>query len=133
MLRGAERREPDRRFAAGRARTIAGPRRNFLIATKLRGHTRCSAVTAASEGTMHHPSKLGTLVCALLLTSAASAATRGWPAPGPMPPEDNRRLAHDIFKQIVEIRSIHPVVSAEVILTHLAEVKVTHLGEYGGF
>lgn len=25
------------------------------------------------------------------------------------------------------------VVSAEVILTHLAEVKVTHLGEYGGF
>jgi len=58
---------------------------------------------------MHHPSKLGTLVCALLLTSAASAATRGWPAPGPMPPEDNRRLAHDIFKQIVEIRSIHPV------------------------
>src|SRR6185437_12988092 len=61
------------------------------------------------RGTMNQPAKLGMLACALLLATAASAATRGWPAPGPMPPEDNRRLAHDIFRQIVEIRSVHPV------------------------
>src|SRR6185437_13049604 len=58
---------------------------------------------------MNHPTKLGALVCALLLTTAASAVTPCWPAPGPMPPPDNQRLAHDIFKQIVEIRSIHPI------------------------
>jgi acetylornithine deacetylase/succinyl-diaminopimelate desuccinylase-like protein len=58
---------------------------------------------------MRHPANLGTLACALLLATAATAATRGWPAPGPMPPAENQRLAHDIFKQIVEIRSVHDV------------------------
>lgn len=57
---------------------------------------------------MRHPANLGTLACALLL-GTASAATPGWPAPGPLPPYDNQRLAHDIFQQIVEIRSVHAV------------------------
>ena len=58
---------------------------------------------------MNHPTNLGALAGALLLTTAASAATPGWPTPGPMPPQDNQRLAHDIFKQIVEIRSVHTI------------------------
>ena len=38
-----------------------------------------------------------------------AAAAPGWPAPGPMPPQDYQRLAHDILEQIVEIRSVHDV------------------------
>ena len=56
---------------------------------------------------MIHTIKLAALVGALLLATAAPAATPGWPAPGPMPPKDNQRLALDIFEQIVEIRSVH--------------------------
>ncbi len=58
---------------------------------------------------MNHSAKLGLIACALVLATAAAAATPGWPAPGPMPPQDNQRLAHDIFRQIVQIRSVHAV------------------------
>lgn len=56
---------------------------------------------------MIHAAKVTALVGALLLGTAAKAATPGWPAPGPMPPKDNQRLARDIFQQIVDIRSVH--------------------------
>jgi len=35
------------------------------------------------------------------------------PAPGPMPPADNQKLAHDIFKELVEIHSVHDVGTKE--------------------
>jgi acetylornithine deacetylase/succinyl-diaminopimelate desuccinylase-like protein len=53
---------------------------------------------------------LRNLLCSVAVVSVAgvcSAATL--PAPGPKPPQDNQQLAHDIFKQIVEIRSVHDI------------------------
>ena len=47
------------------------------------------------------------VAAALLITEGFAAASSK--SPGPMPPPDNQKLAHDIFKQIVEVRSIHGV------------------------
>ena len=47
------------------------------------------------------------VVAALLITGGFAAASP--PSPGPMPPPDNQKLAHDIFKEIVEVRSVHNV------------------------
>jgi hypothetical protein len=47
------------------------------------------------------------VVAALLITGGFAAASP--PSPGPMPPPDNQKLAHDIFKEIVEVRSVHDV------------------------
>ncbi|HLJ18599.1 MAG TPA: M20/M25/M40 family metallo-hydrolase [Stellaceae bacterium] len=60
---------------------------------------------------------------ALAVLSARAAV----PPPGPMPPAENRRLAHDIFRDIVEIRSVHDVGTREV-----AGVLVRYL-RAGGF
>lgn len=57
---------------------------------------------------MNDAVKLAALAGVFLLSNVASA-TPGWPTPGPMPPQDNQRLAHDIFEQIVQIRSVHAV------------------------
>jgi hypothetical protein len=47
---------------------------------------------------------------ALVLASAgAAAAPVTVPPPGSVPPPDNRKLAHDIFRKIVEVRSVHDV------------------------
>ena len=49
-------------------------------------------------------------VAALLVAAAAGAAAPPLvPAPGPMPPADNQKLAHDIFRDIVEVHSVHDV------------------------
>ena len=58
---------------------------------------------------MIHVARLTALAGAVLVFTGAAAAAPGWPTPGPLPPQDNQRLAHDIFKQIVEIRSVHAV------------------------
>jgi acetylornithine deacetylase/succinyl-diaminopimelate desuccinylase-like protein len=44
---------------------------------------------------------------ALLITGGFAAASP--PSPALMPPPDNQKLAHDIFKEIVEVRSVHNV------------------------
>src|SRR5581483_5344030 len=49
------------------------------------------------------------LAAVFLLSTAALATPPGWPTPGPMPPKDNQQLAHDIFREIVEIRSVHAI------------------------
>ena len=46
--------------------------------------------------------KLATAVSALLLSAAA-------PPPSNNPPEDNQKLAHDIFRDIIEVHSVHDV------------------------
>ncbi|HEY1637836.1 MAG TPA: hypothetical protein VGF62_04870, partial [Rhizomicrobium sp.] len=47
---------------------------------------------------------------ALVLASAGTAAALVTvPPPGSVPPPDNRKLAHDIFRDIVEVRSVHDV------------------------
>ncbi|MBV8801018.1 MAG: M20/M25/M40 family metallo-hydrolase [Alphaproteobacteria bacterium] len=53
---------------------------------------------------------LSAITRGFLLTGAASiamAAAPNTPPPGPMPPADNQKLAHDIFRDIVEVRSVH--------------------------
>ncbi len=57
---------------------------------------------------MKNSNRTASIVAAvLLITSGFAAATP--PVPGPMPPPDNQKLAHDIFKEIVEVRSVHDV------------------------
>jgi len=53
------------------------------------------------------------LGCALWF-GAATAGAQTSPAAGPKPPEANQQLAHDIFKDIVEIRSVHSVGTKQV-------------------
>src|SRR6185312_2856562 len=54
--------------------------------------------------------KLGAAAAALLLGAAAPPAAFGAASPlGNMPPQDNRQLAHDIFRDIIAVHSVHPV------------------------
>ena len=65
------------------------------------------------------------LVAATLLITGGFAA--GSPmSPGPMPPPDNQKLAHDIFKKIVEVRSVHDVGTKRV-----ADILVCYLKAAG--
>jgi geranylgeranyl reductase family protein len=47
--------------------------------------------------------------------------------PGPLPPADNQKLAHDIFKEIIEVHSVHAVGTKGV-----ADILVRYL-KAGGF
>lgn len=71
---------------------------------------------------------LGSLLlgCAALAL-AATVADAGAPMAGPVPPADNQKLAHDIFKQIVEIHSVHNVGTKDVADALVARLKA------GGF
>ncbi len=64
-----------------------------------------------------------------LLVTASLVLVRGFAAPGtaPIPPLDNRNLAHDIFKEIVEVRSVHDVGTRRV-----TDILVRHF-RAGGF
>ena len=67
--------------------------------------------------------------CLLLLSvsTAAIAAPANMPPSGPVPPADNQKLAHDIFRDIVEVRSVHDIGTGEV-----ANILVKYL-KAGGF
>jgi len=60
---------------------------------------------------------------ALVLASMLGAAgPANIPPPGPMPPADNQKVAHDIFRDLVEVRSVHPIGTqgtANVIVKYL--------------
>jgi acetylornithine deacetylase/succinyl-diaminopimelate desuccinylase-like protein len=59
------------------------------------------------------------LALAAMLGAAAPANV---PPPGPMPPADNQKIAHDIFRDLVEIRSVHSIgtkQTADVIVKYL--------------
>jgi acetylornithine deacetylase/succinyl-diaminopimelate desuccinylase-like protein len=62
-------------------------------------------------------------VLALALASfLANATPAGAGLPGPLPPAANQRIAHDIFRDLVEIRSVHEVGTqgtADVIVKYL--------------
>jgi acetylornithine deacetylase/succinyl-diaminopimelate desuccinylase-like protein len=61
------------------------------------------------------------LLAIVSLLIIRGSATAGPPAAAPMPPLDNRKLAHDIFKEIVEVRSVHDVGTqgvADVLVRH---------------
>jgi acetylornithine deacetylase/succinyl-diaminopimelate desuccinylase-like protein len=66
---------------------------------------------------------LAQLSAALLATVFVAAA----PPSGPMPPADNQKLAHDIYHDIVEVRSVHDVGTKGV-----ADILVKYL-KAGGF
>jgi acetylornithine deacetylase/succinyl-diaminopimelate desuccinylase-like protein len=48
------------------------------------------------------------------LAAAASAVLLMGVSPGPQPPQDNKQLAHDIFKQLVEIHSSDTIGTKEI-------------------
>src|ERR1700761_3893253 len=59
---------------------------------------------------------------ALIAASMLGAAAPVTPPPGPMPPADNQKLAHDIFKDLVEVRSVHDIGTqgtADVLVKYL--------------
>ena len=67
---------------------------------------------------------LGAGVClaALLAGGLAVADTQAPAFPGPKPPADNQKLAHDIFRDLVEIRSVHDIgtkATADVVVKYL--------------
>jgi acetylornithine deacetylase/succinyl-diaminopimelate desuccinylase-like protein len=64
---------------------------------------------------------LATVAAATLLMGAAP------PSQGPVPPADNQKLAHDIFRDIVEVRSVHNIGTKGV-----ADILVKYL-KAGGF
>jgi acetylornithine deacetylase/succinyl-diaminopimelate desuccinylase-like protein len=68
-----------------------------------------------------------TLRTILLACAVSTAAYAQMPPPGPMPPEDNKVLAHDIFRDIVEVHSVHDVGTKGV-----ADILVRYL-KAGGF
>jgi len=51
--------------------------------------------------------RIGVSFAALFLAGSALAASA--PEQVPLPPQDNQTLAHDIFRDIVEVRSVHDV------------------------
>ena len=67
---------------------------------------------------------LAQLSAALLATVFVAAAP---PPSGPMPPQDNQKLAHDIYRDIVNVRSVHDVGTKGV-----ADILVRYL-KAGGF
>jgi len=70
------------------------------------------------------------LVRGLLLSAVSTAvfaAPANTPASGPVPPAENQKLAHDIFRDIVEVRSVHDIGTAGV-----ANILVKYL-KAGGF
>jgi acetylornithine deacetylase/succinyl-diaminopimelate desuccinylase-like protein len=69
-------------------------------------------------------SMLGASAClaALALAGAAFADAPPPDLPAPMPPAANQKLAHDIFKDLVEVRSVHSIGTkgtADVIVKYL--------------
>ena len=69
--------------------------------------------------------RFGVSFAALLLAGTALAAPA--PEPVPLPPQANQTLAHDIFRDIVEVRSVHDVGTKGV-----ADILVKYL-KAGGF
>jgi acetylornithine deacetylase/succinyl-diaminopimelate desuccinylase-like protein len=67
--------------------------------------------------------RLAQLCVALLATTFIAAA----PPPGPMPPADNEKLAHDILRDIIQVHSVHDVGTKGV-----ADILVRYL-KAGGF
>lgn len=67
---------------------------------------------------------LAQLSAAMLATVFIAAAP---PPSGPMPPQDNQKLAHDIYRDIVNVRSVHDVGTKGV-----ADILVKYL-KAGGF
>jgi acetylornithine deacetylase/succinyl-diaminopimelate desuccinylase-like protein len=73
----------------------------------------------------------------LRLLACASSAVLLCGASAPQPPADNKQLAHDIFKQLVEIHSVHPVgtkgvadaIAARLIAGGFAPADVHELGD----
>jgi len=65
-------------------------------------------------------------VAAALIGAGTTAAAAPPNLPGPMPPAANRRLARDIFRDLVEIRSVHAVGTAGT-----AAVLVRYLKAHG--
>ena len=66
------------------------------------------------------------VAAALLITPGFAAANP--PSSGPMPPPDNQKLAHDIFKEIVEVRSVHDVGTrgvADILVRYLMNAGFT--------
>ena len=58
----------------------------------------------------------------LIAAMLGGAAPSPIPPPGPMPPADNQKLAHDIFRDLVQIHSVHDVGTqgtADVIVKYL--------------
>jgi hypothetical protein len=77
-------------------------------------------------GNMKNTNHTALLVAAALLITGGLAAA-SLLSPGPMPPPDNQKLAHDIFKEIVQVRSVHDVGTKGV-----ADILVRYL-KAGGF
>src|SRR5689334_25330515 len=78
-------------------------------------------------GNMKNINHTALLAAAVLLITGGFAAANP-PSPGPMPPPDNQKLAHDIFKEIVEVRSVHDVGTrgvADILVRYLTAAGLT--------
>jgi acetylornithine deacetylase/succinyl-diaminopimelate desuccinylase-like protein len=69
----------------------------------------------------------GTACAAAMLVTIGAAPNPAVPPSGPVPPADNLKLAHDIFRDIVEVRSVHDIGTKGV-----ADILVRYL-KAGGF
>ena len=68
------------------------------------------------------------LLAAAALLSMGGFAVASPPSPGPMSPPENQKLAHDIFKEIVEVRSVHNVGTkgvADILVRYLKSAGFT--------